>query len=87
MIWLAWRQFRAAAAMTAAALGVLVAVLAVSRTALIDQYAQGIDLCARGGDCERFLDRFFDEHQNPFLGVTAASLALPALVGLFWGRR
>ncbi|GAA2825159.1 ABC transporter permease subunit [Nonomuraea rubra] len=85
MIWLAWRQFRAAAAMTAAALGVLVAVLAVSRTALVDQYAQGLDLCARGGDCARFLDRFFDEHQTPFLGVTAAALVLPALIGLFWG--
>jgi hypothetical protein len=85
VIWLAWRQFRATAALTAAALGVLAAVLAVSRTALVEQYAQGIAACAQGGDCERFLDRFFDEHQTPFLGVTAAALVLPALIGLFWG--
>ncbi|TYB50108.1 ABC transporter permease subunit [Nonomuraea sp. PA05] len=85
MIWLAWRQFRAAALMTALALGALAAVLAMSRTTLGDEYAQGLAACGELGDCERFMDRFFDEHQTPFLGVTAVALALPALVGLFWG--
>ncbi|MGR6923553.1 ABC transporter permease [[Actinomadura] parvosata] len=85
MIWLAWRQFRAAALMTAAALGVLAAFLAAGRTSLLDQYERGLALCEQGGTCEHFLDRFFDDYQTPFVGVTAVALALPALVGIFWG--
>ncbi|MEV4374149.1 hypothetical protein AB0J71_44345 [Nonomuraea sp. NPDC049637] len=82
MIWLTWRQFRAAAAMTAAALAVLAAVLAVTGPRLAGDYSAG---CAADGDCGRFFDRFFDEHQTSFLAVTLVVLVLPALVGLFWG--
>ncbi|UBU14870.1 ABC transporter permease subunit [Nonomuraea gerenzanensis] len=86
MIWLAWRQFRAAAVMTALTLGVLAAVLAVSHVPLSVQYGEALAACGgRSGTCAHFLERFFDEHRVPFLGVTAAALVLPALVGLFWG--
>ncbi|MEV3981397.1 ABC transporter permease [Nonomuraea sp. NPDC049758] len=85
MIWLTWRQFRAAAAMTAGALAVLAAVLAVTGPELAGDYSAGIADCAANGDCGRFFDRFFDEHQTSFLAVTLVVLVLPALVGLFWG--
>ncbi|MEU1726551.1 ABC transporter permease [Nonomuraea sp. NPDC005692] len=85
MIWLTWRQFRAAAAMTAGALAVLAAVLAATGPGLARAHSTGLAACAANGDCGRFLDRFFDEHQMSFLAVTLVVLLLPALVGLFWG--
>ncbi|MDP9868318.1 MULTISPECIES: hypothetical protein [Streptosporangium] len=47
MIWLTWRQFRGAAAMTAAALVVLAAVLALTGPGLAAEYSTGITACAR----------------------------------------
>ncbi|MEU6432306.1 ABC transporter permease [Microbispora sp. NPDC046973] len=85
MIWLTWRQFRVAAAATAAALVVLAAVLALTGPGLASGYSAGITACTRNGDCARFFDRFFDDYQTPFLAVTVIVLILPALVGLFWG--
>lgn len=85
MIWLTWRQLRASAAMMAGGLALFAAVLLLTGPALADDYASGIAACTQGGDCDGFLDRFLDENQTGFLGATAVALALPALVGLFWG--
>ena len=86
MIWLTWRQFRAQAAMMSAALAVLAVILAVTGPGLADDYSGGIAACTRqGGGCSDFVNRFFHEHQDPFLAVTAVVLVLPALIGLFWG--
>jgi hypothetical protein len=86
MIWLTWRQFRAAAAMMAAALALLAVILALTGPGLADEYSTGIAACTnqRGG-CSEFLQRFFHDNHTPFLAVTAVALAVPALVGLFWG--
>jgi hypothetical protein len=86
MIWLTWRQFRAAAAMLFAALAALAAVLALTGPGLADDYATGIAACTtQGGGCSDFAGLFFGDHKGPFLGVTAVVLVLPALIGLFWG--
>ena len=86
MIWLTWRQFRAQAAMMAAALAVLAVILVVTGPGLADDYASGIATCtAQSGGCANFADRFFQNHQDAFLAVTAVVLVLPALIGLFWG--
>jgi len=86
MIWLTWRQFRASAAMIAAALAVLAAVLGLTGPGLVDDYTTGIASCTTAsGGCEDFLSRFFGDHQSVFLAVTAVVLVLPALIGLFWG--
>ena len=86
MIWLTWRQLRASAAMTAGALALLAAVLLLTGPGLADDYASGIAACSsQSGGCDGFIDRFLDENQTSVLGVTAVALALPALVGLFWG--
>ncbi|GAB3895434.1 hypothetical protein GCM10027612_48180 [Microbispora bryophytorum subsp. camponoti] len=87
MIWLTWRQFRVAAAATAAALVVLAVALALTGPGLASGYSAGITACTRDGDCARFFDRFFDDYQAPFQAVTVVVLILPALLGLFWGRR
>jgi hypothetical protein len=86
MIWLTWRQFRLAAGATFGALTVLAIVLAATGPALAGDYASGIASCTGvPGSCAAFLRNFFNDHQNAFLGVTLVMLAMPALVGLFWG--
>jgi hypothetical protein len=84
MIWLTWRQFRAAATMMAAALAALAAILALTGPGVADDYATGIAACTQSG-CSDFVRQFFNHHQGPFLAVTAVVLVLPALIGLFWG--
>jgi hypothetical protein len=86
MIWLTWRQLRAQAAMMAAALAALAVILALTGPGLADDYSAGIAACAtESGGCSNFVNRFFQDHQEPFLAVTAVVLVLPALIGLFWG--
>jgi hypothetical protein len=86
MIWLTWRQFRAAATTTAATLAALAAILALTGPGLAHDYATGIAACTtQPGGCSDFVQHFFRDHQGPFLGLTAVVLALPALIGLFWG--
>lgn len=85
MIWLTWRQFRGSAAMMAAVLVILTAALALTGPDLASRYAAGIAACTPDNTCDQFFDRFFDEHQIPFVAVSFLVLALPALVGLFWG--
>jgi hypothetical protein len=85
MIWLTWRQFRGAAAMMATALVVLTAVLALTGPDLASRYSTGIADCTQTNTCYEFFDRFFGEHQIPFVAVSFVVLSLPALVGLFWG--
>lgn len=86
MIWLTWRQFRAAGAMTAAAFAALAVILAVTGPGLADDYSTGIAACTTGGgDCSDFVDRFFRTHRNTDLALTSGVLVLPALIGIFWG--
>ncbi len=86
MIWLTWRQFRAAATMMAAALAALAAILALTGPGLAGDYSTGIAACTtQSGGCSNFVQHFFRDHQSPFLAVTAVVLVLPALIGLFWG--
>jgi ABC-type transport system involved in multi-copper enzyme maturation permease subunit len=86
MIWLTWRQFRAPAAMMAAALATLAAILALTGPGLADDYTTGITACTtQSGGCFTFLQRFYHDYQAPFLAVSALMLVLPALLGLFWG--
>ena len=85
MIWLTWRQFRGSAAMMAAALVVLTVVLALTGPDLTSRYAAGIAGCTPDDTCDRFFDGFFGENQLLFVAVSFVVLALPALVGIFWG--
>ncbi|GAA3119233.1 transporter [Planomonospora alba] len=85
MIWLTWRQFRGSAAMTAAVLVVFTTALALTGPELASRYSEGIASCTQDDTCGRFYDRFFDEHQLPFLAASLVVLLVPALVGLFWG--
>jgi hypothetical protein len=86
MIWLTWRQFRAAATMMLAALAALAAILVLTGPGLAHDYSTGIAACTtQPGGCSDFVRQFFNHHQGSFLAVTAVVLILPALIGLFWG--
>jgi hypothetical protein len=86
MIWLTWRQFRAQAAVMAAAVAALAVILAVTGPGLADDYSTGIAACTnQSGGCSQFVQRFFHDHHGSFVAVTAVVLFLPALIGLFCG--
>jgi hypothetical protein len=78
MIWLTWRQFRTQAAVVYVTLAVLAVLLAVTGPDLVHLYQ------VSGND---FTDRFNADKTDKtlyFVGL-AAVLALPAIVGVFWG--
>ncbi len=86
MIRFAWRQFRTQAATASVALAALAILLAITGTRLDHLYdTSGIATCKAHSDCAA-LDRVFLSHDRllqhllgPFL------LAVPALLGIFWG--
>jgi hypothetical protein len=78
MIWLTWRQFRVQAALMSAALAVLAVILAVTGVQLADladtSGSSFLEQVAGGGT----------DATVYFVG-SAAVLALPAIIGMFWG--
>lgn len=85
MIWLTWRQFRTAILAMFGGLALLSLVLGITGPGIADDYASGLASCTASGDCSQFVNKFMNDHQGVFLAVTAVSLVLPALIGLFWG--
>lgn len=85
MIWLTWRQFRTAIVAMFGGLALLSLVLGLTGPGLADSYASGLAACTASGDCSQYTNTFMNDHQGVFLAVTAVSLVLPALIGLFWG--
>ena len=86
MIWLAWRQFRLQAAIALFALVLVAVFLAVTGAHLRDLYdASGITTCRAHGDCAA-LESLFLAHDKVLRNLLGPSLlAVPALLGLFWG--
>ncbi|MBU2668005.1 ABC transporter permease [Actinoplanes bogorensis] len=91
MIWLTWRQSRAAAAAIAGFLSVVAVILAITGPGLRDDFrASGLAACA-GDGCTNAQHLFAASvNGNPVaVGVYFLALvslyALPALIGMFWG--
>ncbi|WP_018653604.1 ABC transporter permease subunit [Actinomadura flavalba] len=85
MIWLAWRQFRVHAALTAGALAALALYVALTGPGLADAYARGSAGCGGEEACVRFAQTFFLDHQLSFTALSVLVLVLPGVIGLFWG--
>ncbi len=91
MIWLAWRQFRVQALTAAAALAAAAILLGATGPRLASRYAaSGLAGC-HAGSCANaasdFLTQLAATRTYPFLyslGL-ALILAVPALLGIFWG--
>jgi hypothetical protein len=86
MIWLAWRQFRLQAAVALFALVAAAVLLALTGAHLRDLYdASGVATCRAHGDCAA-LESVFLAHDKVLRNLLGpALLAVPALLGLFWG--
>jgi hypothetical protein len=76
MIWLTWRQFRAQGAVLFGAIAVLAAALAVTGPPLARHYR---------ADPARFLTGISGADSALYLVGTLAVLAVPVIIGLFWG--
>ncbi|MFD7500090.1 transporter [Streptomyces sp. NPDC059850] len=76
MIWLTWRQFRTQAAVLFAAVAALAATLAVTGPQLAGLYrTAGSDL----------VDQVSSSDQTLYYTGLAVVLAVPAVIGMFWG--
>jgi hypothetical protein len=84
MIWLSWRQVRF---QTLAVVGVLAAValyLGLTGPHLSHVYHTSVATCQSHGDCGSVLNNFQSQfHLGKLVG--ALVLAVPALLGIFWG--
>jgi len=86
MIWLTWRQFRMQAIVAAIALVAAAIFIAITHAQLVHLYnASGIPTCEADGDCFGARNEFLSHNQalRQLLGL--ALLAVPAIVGVFWG--
>jgi hypothetical protein len=86
VIRLSWLQFRTQAAAAFAAVAALAIVLAITGHNLAHLYdVGGLATCTAHGDCAT-LDNTFLRHYSFLRNVLGpAMLAIPALIGVFWG--
>jgi hypothetical protein len=83
MIWLAWRQMRAQALWTGAALAAVAAYLLYLASAIRESHRINITDCATA--CDEAAHAFADEFGPGLLLIGLLLLASPALIGAFWG--
>lgn len=86
MIWLTWRQFRAQAAVALGVLGATAVLLVVTGLDLRHIYdTSGVAMCRAHGDCG-VLEPAFLSHDRVLRDLLGpALLAIPAILGIFWG--
>jgi hypothetical protein len=90
MIRFAWIRFRTQAAVGAGVLAVAAVILLVTGIQLAHAYDAAIAVCTRQGNCATTLGNGFNSFPsqgdlNAANGLAALGLAVPALIGMFWG--
>lgn len=86
MIRFAWTQFRTQAAAGAGVLAVAAVVFAVTGLQLAHAYDTAVALCKQQGNCAS-LSSFFPSsgYRTVNNSLDVAALAVPGLIGMFWG--
>ncbi|MFC9249465.1 ABC transporter permease [Streptomyces sp. NPDC057136] len=83
MIWLTWRQYRVQTLVALAALAVIAAVLVVIGVQLHDSYDSTVATCQSA--CESAKDVIRSEYNVLFYFVAGLLIAVPGIIGIFWG--
>lgn len=84
MMWMVWRQFRTQALVVAALLVVLAIALAINGTHLLHLYDTTVATCAQHNDCVS-ARALFQAQAKWHSALNLLVLAVPALLGAFWG--
>lgn len=90
MIWLTWRQFRVSALTVFGLLSAVAAALALTGPRL---HREGADVLAKcesanmktNAACTDGFDHFFFAHVGVYSGLVLLVVAMPVVVGVFWG--
>jgi ABC-type transport system involved in multi-copper enzyme maturation permease subunit len=85
MIWLTWRQFRTQALTALAFLAVAAAYFLITGPQLRHAYAADLASCTAQNDCFGVLNGLQDQYSGPFQLAEMLVLAVPGLLGIFWG--
>lgn len=85
MLWLTWRQFRAQALVAATLLALLAVYLLVLGRSLRDDHTSLVAGCAGGTLCAQARDQLLGDYGTQVTLLRVLALAVPALVGTFWG--
>ena len=85
MIRFAWLQFRMQAAVAAGALAIVAVVLALTGPDLVHLYDSSIASCAAHHDCSAATTDFTDADGPLQVFLDFLVLAVPLVIGMFWG--
>jgi ABC-type transport system involved in multi-copper enzyme maturation permease subunit len=85
MIWLTWRQLRAQVTVAGAALGALAIYLVLLGLAVRHAYDSGPAACSSGDACNAARIAFTGRFETEFTLLSCLIIALPGLLGAFWG--
>lgn len=84
MTWFAWRQFRFQALVVAAILAAAGLFCVITGPHLWGLY-DDLKTCKAHGDCQGLTNSILNRYNKYFPFVQGLSVALPALLGMFWG--
>jgi ABC-type transport system involved in multi-copper enzyme maturation permease subunit len=89
MIWVTWRQFRGPALVTVAALVVFAVLLGVTGAHLhhlYSAYQAKLAICKKSdNDCGQLTNAFLAHDHHLFQYLDTFMVAVPGLIGIFWG--
>lgn len=85
MIWLTWRQFRLSALSVLGVLAVVALALALTGPGLAREYNDLRAACAGASCGPEAFDDFFFSRILVYFGLMLLVLAVPVVVGVFWG--
>ncbi len=85
MIWLTWRQFRTQAVLAAAAFAVAATYLLILGANIRSDYDTNLAGCIAGGCASAVVTVFEGRYEAVLLVTNLVVMALPGVLGVFWG--
>ena len=84
MTWVIWRQYRASAAIAGAILAAFAVLFLITGLQDAARWHTVLANCAKNGTCGN-LAQTVSLGSGPVIGLTVLTLAVPLLLGMFWG--